>query len=489
LQEMGYDALLVSSLEFGFGEKFLEEVMSEYKLDYLSANLEKGFIRYKIKKFQGKKIALIGVTDNKVAGLTQMRCADPLEVLPTVIKEAKEEDKADLVIVLSYLSEEESKNILNQIKGVDIWVSSDSPFMSAADKYINGTLLITPAWETRKLTKVDLNFSTLKVEKVEHIELNAEIKDDPAMASIIPGCFTDKNCKKAGFASKCLNAATKQAKCEYFATKPIKITVIKPSICKTCNIEAVLGKLNQLLLNLDVQYLDAGSQQAQELINRLGIKMLPVYLLEKIDAEETKAKISQISKKVEDYYLLEPGFTGVSFIVGRQKIPNRLDIFFDTDSKNIVEILGVLKALKNKRRDIDIRLNFLAVTDPQLGLIAKGGKYELEEFLRSACVAKYYSDKLFHYISCSFTEVGGKWWDDCAQNLGIDREKIKACAQSEEGRAYLEDFIKLTQELEIVFGPTFLINNQEISSFEHVPTVEELENMFVVKDESNTETK
>ena len=110
--------------------------------------------------------------------------------------------------------------------------------------------------------------------------------------------------------------------------------------------------------------------------------------------------------------------------------------------------------------------------------MSKSGKYETEEYLRSACISKYYPDKLWSYLSCRFTDIDSSWWDSCAAKLNIDTDKIKNCAQTEEGKTLLKKFIKLTQELEIVYGPTFLINNQEVLSSEGAPSEEELERLF-----------
>ncbi|MFC1709927.1 hypothetical protein ACFL2J_07730 [Candidatus Omnitrophota bacterium] len=480
LVEMDYDAFLVSSEELKFGDKFLDEAMSEYKLNYLSANLEGDFIPYLIKEVGSVKVAVIGITDDKVTNQTQSAYENPKESLKKVISEIEGGKKADFVIVLSYLDEKESSKVFEKIEGVAMWVGSNSPFKSASNKNVNGTLFIAPAWEVRKLTKISIDLSTFQVESVEHVELKQDIKDDPKISSATPGCFTDKNCKKKGFIGKCQDAATEKSKCKFSKIKPAKLTVIKPKVCTSCDADAakVIEKIKGLLPDLSIKYLNAEKKSAQALMDKLGINMLPAYLLDKIEEEEIISKISQVVREVDNYYLFEPGFTGVSFFAGREKIANRLDFFFDTGSKDIAEILVVLQELEKKREDIDIHLNFLAVEDPKLGLISKGAKYEIEEFLRIACISEFYPDKIWYYLSCRFSEISSSWWDDCVVKYNMDSGRIKGCARSQEGETLLKDFIKLTQELGIVFGPTFLVNNQEVFSSKGVPSVEQLENLF-----------
>jgi len=479
LVQMGYDAFLVSSKEFNFGDDFLSKSMSKYKLKYLSANVKGKFSPYVIKKFGKFNIAVIGITDKEVTSKSQIEYVDQKEALLKTIKEIKDNQKADFIVILSYLNEDSSKEIIQRVAGVDIWVSSNRPFKKASNEYINGTLFIVPAWQVRSLTRVNINIPAGKVDSLEHIDLNKDIKDDPRIASNTPSCFTDKDCHKTGYVAECKNPGKKKSKCKYSEVEQLKLTIIRPEPCKTCNVEQVIKNIKQNLPNLKIQYLNEDNKVAQEMIKKLNIKMLPAYLIEdSIENEKIISKLDKISKKIDGYYLLEPGFTGVSFIVGRKKIPNRLDLFFDIGSKNIVEILGVLQEFKEKNAEVDIRLNFLAVEDPKLGLIAKGEKYEIEEFLRAACINKHYPDKLWDYLSCRLSDIGSSWWDDCAVKFDMDSGKIKDCARAQEGLELLKDFIKLTQELEVVFGPTFLINNQEIFSSEGVPSAEELKKLF-----------
>lgn len=479
LMKMGYDAFLISSEEFNFGDSFLREAMSKYKLSYTSLNINEDLQPYIIKQVGKVKIAIIGITDEQVKAKTQAQYINPQDSLSKLIREIKKDRKADLIVVLTYLDEKASKELINKIEGVNIWISSNNPFRQAVSEKINNAMLIMPAWQTRSLTKINLNSSNLNLEDIEQLDLSNDLKDDSEIASIIPSCFTEGDCKKSGFVAKCQNAGTKGAACSYTEIKPVKLTVIKPITCKTCNAEGSLESIKTILPSLKVEYILDGTKQAKELIGKLGIKMLPAYLIDQsIEKEEIFSQINKISKKVNNYYVLEPGFTGVSYFTNRKRILNRLDVFFDIGSKDIVKILNVLELLKTKRQDIDIHLNFLAIEDPESGFISKGKRYEIEEFQRDACINKYYPEKLWNYLSCRLSDIESSWWDDCALKLDIDPAKIKGCAQREEGRELFRDFIRLTQELEVVFGPTFVINNQEIFSANGVPTVEELEGLF-----------
>jgi protein-disulfide isomerase len=60
----------------------------------------------------------------------------------------------------------------------------------------------------------------------------------------------------------------------------------------------------------------------------------------------------------------------------------------------------------------------------------------------------------------------------------MDTQKIKACARGQEGSSLLRENIRLNKELEVMFGPTYLLDNQEIFSSKGAPKKEELEKII-----------
>jgi hypothetical protein len=113
------------------------------------------------------------------------------------------------------------------------------------------------------------------------------------------------------------------------------------------------------------------------------------------------------------------------------------------------------------------------VTEEKNSFTAARGNLEVEEDLRSVCVQKYYPQSFYNYISCRGKFINSSWWEDCLENL--DKQEIKTCAKGEVGRALLKENIRLNQELEIMRGPTYLLDNQEVFSLHSVPKREELE--------------
>ena len=56
----------------------------------------------------------------------------------------------------------------------------------------------------------------------------------------------------------------------------------------------------------------------------------------------------------------------------------------------------------------------------------------------------------------------------------MDLSEVKACARGSEGKNLLRKNIELNRELRVMFGPAYLVDNQEIFSTKAVPSKEEL---------------
>jgi Thioredoxin len=98
------------------------------------------------------------------------------------------------------------------------------------------------------------------------------------------------------------------------------------------------------------------------------------------------------------------------------------------------------------------------------------GSSEAKEDIRQLCIAKYYPDKLWSYL----LDLNTKCYPDyrntstlntctanAAQKLGIDNQKIEACATGSEGLALLRSDEAITTSLKITGSPTLLINGQK----------------------------
>jgi hypothetical protein len=250
-------------------------------------------------------------------------------------------------------------------------------------------------------------------------------------------------------------------------TEPNKINllVINAKDCANCDTGTVLGFLKKQFPGISVEYIYLPEPRAQKLISELGILGLPAYILgPELERENNFDNIKNNLEFKNDLYLLKPQASGISYLLGRKKQKGKFDVFFNIFEKDTNRFLEVIK-------EFNPQLHFLAVEKLE-GFEAKNGPLEVEEYLRGVCVQKYYPAKFWDYLGCRSKNVDSSWWEDCLP--GVDTSKIKTCARGTQGANLLKENINLNKELQIMFGPVYLLNNHEIFSSRGVPDKEEL---------------
>ncbi|MBI3991438.1 MAG: metallophosphatase, partial [Candidatus Omnitrophica bacterium] len=478
MELMKYDAVNIGDDEFNFGPEFLEENIKKVNLTFLSCNISspdtsrEAFKPYIIKEIAGRKIGIIGT-----AGLFAMQKAggfkfiEPKLGVKQAVSELKK-DNADIIILLSHLGESEDLDLIKNVDGIDILIVGHSRIKEEIFTKVNHTLVLRPAWQGRRLGKLTITLKDSKISnyKIEELRLSGQIPDDPGILSVLPHCFSDNNCKQEGFIGRCSEPGTPKSQCEFTKASKVNLSIITTKLCSVCNTEGIVNYLRSSLPGLTVSYIYYPERRANKLISILGIHALPVYLLGK-EAQQEKGfdKLKDNLQIKGSFYMLKPNFSGISYFLDRKKIKGRLDLFISLYDKNTAALLDMI-------REFNPIVHFLAVEKGGDGFQARGGNIEVEEYLRSACVQKYYPDNFWDYISCRVKNTDTSWWQDC---LGqSDADKISTCARGPEGKALLRENLKLNRELEVITGPTYLLDNLEIFASQGAPTKEELEKII-----------
>ena len=480
---MGYDAIAVGDEEFNFGEEFLKNSITEKGFSsFICSNIESGYLASSILKQIGEvKFGILALTTPEIKNkLADIKYIEPKEALDKSIKALRAKG-ADIIIVLSHLGEEEDLNLIKRVEGVDILVCGhrlvNNPNPQAK---IANTIILRPAWQGRKLGRIDLTIDKGKILNyaINDIKIDKEIKDDPEVSLILPKCFSDKDCRQKALTGNCENPATLFAKCVFKKPEPVSLLIIKPKLCKTCDTEKSLVQLKNTFPVINLTYLNYESKDGADLAKKLGIDMLPAYIFTKdIEKNLNFNSFSKFLTLKEDRYIIDPSLIGVSFFMGRPKIKNKLDLFISLYDKNSAELLLLMKDFLRESKDTKFELHFLGIK-AQDKIITPYGLPELEEDLRSACVANKYPDKLLDYLSCRVQNIQSSWWDSCLESCGLNINSIKQCSNSPEGMSLLSDNISLSSELSIRASGVFLLDNQEIFSTVKTPKKEELERII-----------
>ncbi|MFH1414109.1 MAG: hypothetical protein ABIG56_04615 [Candidatus Omnitrophota bacterium] len=474
MELIGYDAAGVSEAEFNFTEELFEESISKTNIKFLSSNLKSDqILPYTIKEISGIKFGIIGVTPNSVQRkLKKLAIVEPITA--ALEAEAKlREEGVDLIIVLSTLKPNLNLDLIKGAKGIDILVEGSEyrPAEEASYKKVENTLVLYPNWQGRRLGKAELTIEHGKLAgyEIEELRLSDNIEDDPDILSILPDCFSDNNCKKEGSKGICKNAGNSDSSCEFTKANKVSLLAITPKECPVCDTEKVVNFLKKSFPGLDVSYLYYPGKKAKSLIKKFSLKGLPAYFLgEEVEKEEIFANIKKDLRKVDKYYMLEPKFIGVSYFLNREKSKGKFDLFISLYDKNSSRLLNIAKEFNPK-------IHFLA-SEENGGFGAINGPVEAEDYLRALCIQKYYPERFWSYISCRADNFHSSWWDNCAAELDLD--KIKACARGDEGAMLLRKNISLNKELEVMFGPTYLVNNYLIFGSKGVPSKEELKEIL-----------
>ncbi len=472
MELMQYDALNISDDEFNFGEAFLQENIGKLKLRFISANLKSDKISpYIIKDAGGVRFGIIGLTNPKAKEKLQgLKFTEPVIPLKDSIASLKKSG-ASVIIVLSNLGEEEDLKLINAVSGIDILIDGHNRLQQESLVKSGSTIILKPAWQGRKLGKAALSIKDGRVVncKAEEIRLSDKINDDSGIISILPRCFSDGDCKKKGFAGSCQNAGNIGARCLFNEVTKVNLTVITFKNCLTCNAEKVSDFLREQFPGLKVTYLYYPEKTAVSVVKGLNISGLPAYLLGKeADKEQGFSKLKDKLEARDGFYMLKYEVSGVSWFLNRKKVNGRLDLFLSLYDKNAY---GILEAI----RGFNPWIHFLAVQQGDK-IDTPTGILETEDDLRAVCVQKYYPNIFSDYISCRAKNINSSWWDDCLK--GLDTEKIKACARGGEGGSLLKENVALNSELKIMFGPTYLLNNQEIFGSKGVLTKEALKKII-----------
>jgi len=472
MELMRYDAVGIGSDEFNFGKDFFLKNAKKAHPAYLSANLDTDkILPYIIKDANGVKIGIIGLTSSSVAQKAEGLKINPPAETARLISRIKKEG-AQIVVILSTLGEQEDLKLISQVRGIDILFVGQNPLKQEALTKVDSTFLLRPVWQGRKLGKLNLEVKNglLTDCKLDELRLSEDIADDPDITAILPRCYSDSNCKKEALVGSCQNPGTLKASCSFKTPNKVSLLVISVKDCPVCNAEPVINSLKRKFPGIAARYIYYPDPEAQKEVKALALQGLPAYIFgQEIEKEDGFAAIKNDLVQTGDGYLLKLQASGLSYFLNRQIKKGAFDLFFSLFEKDASRILANTQEFKPN-------LHFLAADNGE-GFSAKNGAPEVQEYLRGVCVQQYYPRKFWDYLICRAKDINSSYWEDCL-GAGADALKIKSCARGPEGAKLLKENINLNKEIQVLFGPVYLLDNHEIFSSQGVPSKEDLKRII-----------
>lgn len=200
---MKYDAINPGEEDFGLGASFFVDQVRLNNLPIVSATVKlkddkkNELIKpYMVKDFNGLKIGITGIAPKSFFKLEGKDVDSVIlenkmsEKLASTVKELKNEINVDLVIAMTHLGFDPSKNLLlyNDFEGLDIAVSGHGRYQTKDPEKIKNTFLVQNSMSGEYLGVMKVGFgSDNKPESctLENVVLGIDLPEDPVVKKLV----------------------------------------------------------------------------------------------------------------------------------------------------------------------------------------------------------------------------------------------------------------------------------------------------------------
>jgi len=309
----------------------------------------------------------------------------------------------------------------------------------------------------------------------------------------IPDCTADTDCTaESDKVGKCENS-----ECVYVEDEEVEFIVLNDKECGSCDTTQIVAVSAGYFKNLDMREVDVNDAEGQELVESLGITLLPAYIFDgnvvNTDTWQSVPDLRGAFEMVGDAFKLRDSVTGASYYVsedarnsfyesiGVTKGDNRPQIDFFVMSYcpygNVAEeaIEPVYQALKNSA---DFNPHFVIYSnyngggpdyclDDESKYCSMHGVQELNQDIREFCVAKHMGmDEWFEFVlemndKCNYQNADS-CWEGVASDLGLDTTVISDCEENE-AMDILAAELELGNSLGVSGSPTVFIDGDKFN--------------------------
>jgi 2',3'-cyclic-nucleotide 2'-phosphodiesterase (5'-nucleotidase family) len=198
LNKLGFDAW-TAHWDFAYGPEYLKQYAGELDYPLLAINCydketdELVFKPYRIIERNNVRVAIIGIAATIMDKVMPESFHEGLrftigeEELRHWIKHVREEEKAELVIVVSHLGYPQDLELLSHVDGVDVFLSGHTHNRIRAATKVNGALIIQSGSHGSFLGRIDINMDNQGVKNYKHrlIEVDITIPQDPVIRKLV----------------------------------------------------------------------------------------------------------------------------------------------------------------------------------------------------------------------------------------------------------------------------------------------------------------
>ena len=165
-KKIGIDALNVGELDLAFGVNYLIDKRKKHGLPLVSSNIvyrdggKEVFQPYIIKEVNVVKVAIFGLIPllPNLGNDKDIKVLPPFDAARTMIGKLK--GKADLIILLSNLGQQEDEKLAREVSGIDVIVGGRTRLLLQTPVKIGNTLILQAQDQGKQIGRLDLNPAT-----------------------------------------------------------------------------------------------------------------------------------------------------------------------------------------------------------------------------------------------------------------------------------------------------------------------------------------
>lgn len=202
LNALGVELMTPGNWEFGFGPAVLRERMRELTFPVVACNVQRAadgepeFAAPLVREVGGLRLGFLGITSPIVertmprafgAGL---RFADAEDVLPAAVARLRDQERPDLVVLVSHYGFAQEVEIARRVEGIDVILGGHTHDVIGSLVRVGGTIITQGGAHGSYLTRLDLEVAGGRVRDARHTlipvtaggEERAEVADAVAAA-------------------------------------------------------------------------------------------------------------------------------------------------------------------------------------------------------------------------------------------------------------------------------------------------------------------
>lgn len=285
----------------------------------------------------------------------------------------------------------------------------------------------------------------------------------------VPECASHSDCRRPGQLGYCRDAGTGDARCEFTDPTPLDLIVVGSEDASLTSHRALVSDLGGLLPGLQPREVTYASEEGQALAELGGVQWLPAFFLpaEQLEQRPNLDQIVSGLVKTGTHYMVRPENTASGLMVGRERRPDRLDIYYRcSDAAAQESVATVLELLERAGEGAAYSLELhpaLAIT-AEGNLAAQGGVAEIEEAARQAVIWRDHRQAMATYLRSRIEAGNSSYWDVPLRRAGLEPDEIRERATSD--RALMDALYADAQvQAELgVYGECLLLyENREVA--------------------------